>query len=185
MDATTDQQEDLNKELAERFKQLPKVIQDSITSADVQKRLRALADTNNLHLDQWQILENEVMLTLLGFQEPAALAENLKKDLEIPDELAKTLAENISTIVFEPIRGELERELDNPSAETANVSDVEAAGAQAISQERAEAVLPATPPPEKNEEKATRAPVSEAYRAGEASTVRKNVDDDPYREPVA
>src|SRR3989338_3995449 len=118
-------QEELNQKLRERFAQLPKVIQTAITSADVQKQLRELADTNKLHIDQWQVLENEVMLTLLGFQPPEELAANLKADLEITDELAKELAEKISEIVFQPIRAELERELEHPDAKAADVSGVE------------------------------------------------------------
>src|SRR5262245_51423759 len=109
-------EQELDQKLKERFHQLPKVVQDAITSADVQKHLRELADTNKLHLDQWESLENEVMMTLLGFQKPSELASNIKGSLEVPDQVAQDLAVNISRIVFEPIRQQLERELGNPQA---------------------------------------------------------------------
>src|SRR3989344_1709835 len=125
MDATTNQP-DLTAELQKRFKVLPKVIQDAITSADVQKELRALADTNKLHLDQWQLLENNVMLTLLGFQPAEEIAQHLKNDLDISLETATSLADDISRIVFQPIREELERELEHPDAKVAEVSGVDA-----------------------------------------------------------
>lgn len=184
MDAATEQEE-LNGELKRRFAALPKVVQSAITSADVQKELRALADTNKLHLDQWQLLENDVMLTLLGLQQTEELAHHLKEDLDIPAEMAASLASDISRIVFQPIREELERELEHPDAKAATVTDVEAARAQMLTTEAAPApvtVTPATPPAEPPTTKADRAPISESYKAGETSAARKSVHDDPYRE---
>jgi hypothetical protein len=159
---------ELDTKLQERFKQLPKVVQDAITSADVEKRMRTLADTQKLHLDQWEALENEVMLALLGFQPVEDLEKNIKSEVNVSDEVASTLASEVSKIVFEPIREELERELAHPSAPTAPPTP---------------AVLPATPPAPPNEEKSVRAPASENYKPGEPSTERKVVHDDPYREP--
>ena len=182
-------QDQLNEQLRARFKELPKVIQDAVTSADVEKQLRALADTNKLHIDQWQLLENDVMLTLFGFQPTEELAHHLKNDLDISAELAASLADDISRIVFQPIREQLERELEHPDAKVAGVSDVEAARTQILGSEdrpaapAAPAVLPATPPAEAPTGKIVRASVSESYKAGETSTARKSVHDDPYREP--
>ncbi len=187
MDATTSQDK-LNEKLQKRFKELPKVIQDAVTSAEVEKQLRTLADTNKLHIDQWQLLENEVMLTLFGFQPAEELAHHLKTDLDISTEKAEQLAVEISRIVFEPIREELERELEHPDAKAAAVSDVEGARTQALTAEAASiapvvpAVLPATPPADAPTTKIERAPVSESYKAGETSAARKSVHDDPYRE---
>ena len=161
---------ELDTKLQERFKQLPKVVQDAITSADVEKRMRTLADTQKLHLDQWEALENEVMLALLGFQPVEDLEKNIKSEVNVSDEVATMLASEVSKIVFEPIREELERELAHPSTPTTPP---------------APAVLPATPPAPANEAKAVRAPAAETYKPGEPSTERKVVHDDPYREPPA
>ena len=46
-------------------------------------------------------------------------------------------------------------------------------------------VVPATPPSPPPGEKAVRMPASGAYKPGEASTARKDIHDDPYREPPA
>ena len=137
---TKNSQNDLDEKIRARFKELPKVVQDAITSADVEKQMRELASTNKLHVDQWQLLENEVLLTLLGFQETDKLAENLRADLDISPEMSASLAADISKIVFEPIRGELERLLEHPDAKAAEVSGVEAARAQILSE------APAPPP---------------------------------------
>jgi len=191
------EEKELDHKLQERFAQLPKVVQDAITSADVEKRLRTLADTHKLHLDQWEILENEVMLALLGFSAVEELAESIKTEVNVPENTAQQLASDISTVVFEPIRQELERELEHPEAKTANISDVEAARTQVLekaitsneaivsnpSEPIRPSVVPGTPPGSPPETKVERGPASGAYKPGETSIARKAVEDDPYREP--
>jgi hypothetical protein len=184
-------EKNLDAKIAERFKQLPKVVQDAITSADVEQRMRALADTQKLHLDQWEALENEVMLALLGFQPIEDLQKNIKSEVGVTDEMAKTLTEEVSKIVFEPVRQELERQLEHPDAKAAQMSGVEQAQKEILGTPAAPAalstpaVLPATPPAPAKEEKAVRAPVSETYKSGQTSMERKEVHEDPYREPPA
>lgn len=221
----------LNEMIQERFKQLPKAVQKAITSADVEKHLRVLSDSRKLHVDQWQLLENNVMLTLLGFQPFDELAAHLKSDLNISQERAGEIATDISKNVFEPIRQELERELGHPAAQAKDVSGVDTAREQTLANQRTEKdtggnkeqtgmnktpAVPArspepteqkleapadtstpqqqptpssgeqTPPPSpKPAPKAVRMPSSGAYKPGEASTARKDIHDDPYREQPA
>jgi hypothetical protein len=189
---------ELDAKLKERFEQLPKVVQDAITSADVEKRMRALAETNKLHLDQWESLENEVQLTLMGVQPIEDLQKNIKSEVGVSDEVAASLTADISKIVFEPIREELERQLEHPEAKAESLTNVEAAGRQEIAKAadtapaaaaapvvQTPAVMPATPGADTPTEKSVRAPISETYKPGEASSERKTVHDDPYREPPA
>jgi len=181
---------ELQEKLAARFKELPKPVQNAITSADVEKHMRELADTQKLHLDQWDALENEVMLALLGFQPVEDLEKNIKSEVGVSDDVAKELATQVSKIVFEPIRGELERQLSHPQAKAVEVSGVEQAAKDAIQAETAPAappnvaapVAPATPPTPPNEQKSTREPVSATYQSGETSASRKDIHEDPYRE---
>ena len=213
MDPNNEDKE-LNNRLQERLKQLPKVVQEAIKSADVEKRLRGLADTHKLHIDQWQTLENEVMLTLLGFQPVEDLQQNIKSEVGVSDEVATALATDISKGVFEPIRQELERELEHPDAKAKGESAVEGVRTQMLAGDKAQGnrqeakegeatgsgqqavvgakiptipsappVIAATPPAALPTEKAIRMPASGAYKPGEASATRKDVHDDPYREP--
>ena len=199
---------EFNELVKERFAKLPKVVQAAITSADVQKRMRALADTHKLHLDQWEALENEVHYTLLGIQPSEDLVANIKSEVGVTEEVAQTLAADISKIVFEPIRQELERELGNENAVAEKTSAVEDVRTEMLARSsplssRTEAnsmpkplpatvtqtiptstpVAPATPPPPPPQGSAVRAAISEVYKAGESSAARKAVHDDPYREP--
>jgi len=186
---------DINFEeaLKQRFAQLPSVVQKAIISANVQKRLRELADTHKLHVDQWQTLENEVMLTLLGIKPVEELEHNVKNELDIMSDAAHALAENINSIVFEPIREELEKQLEHPNVTAVDRTGVEATQQQILDKTEnnpattpsAVAIpttIPATPPSPKPEATVARAPASGAYKPGEASTARASVVDDPYRE---
>ena len=182
-------EESLEQKLKEGFAKMPKVVQDAITSADIEKRLRALSDAHKLHLDQWGKLENEVMLTFLGLERAEDLTANIREHVGVSDEVARSLALAISTAVFDPVRSELERELEHPDAQakTTTVLETVAAGVLASSNDSVKPLAPApispllAPP----ETKAVRAPLSEAYRTGQASTQRKDVHNDPYREPPA
>lgn len=195
-----DDQQLFAQKLQERFAQLPKVVQDAITSADVEKQLRALAETHKLHIDQWAALENEVMLALLGFQPAQDLAKNIAAEVGLPADAAQALAADISKVVFEPVRGELERNLEHPEAKAEAktgaeqvrdqvlaaeggtppaapaVAPAQNAAATAPSAAAAEAAAPAKPAVE-------RTPVAESYKPGESSAARAAVHDDPYREP--
>ncbi len=174
----------LNDKLQARFTELPKVVQDAITSAEVEHHLRRLADTYKLHIDQWQLLENEVMLTLMGFLKPEELEGNIKHDVGLDAEVSKKLADDISTTVFEPIRAELERQLEHPDAKAVQLSTMDASRKQMLSEEGKTATAPATPPAAKPDGKAQRAPFSETYAPKATSVDRKAVEGDPYREQL-
>ena len=186
---------DIDAVLKERFLELPKVVQNSITSADVEKHLRELANTHKLHLDQWETLENEVLMTLYGITAVDELQANIQKHVGISDEIAKTLADDISKAVFEPIRKELERELDHPDAEAKKVSAMEGVRSDALKDSSSTgttialpeefapaAVVAATPPPPTLDKEVKHAPAPAGYKPGEVSAERKDVVDDPYRE---
>jgi hypothetical protein len=172
----------LQEEIKKRLAALPQVVQDAIANIDAEKQLRAVSNNHKLHIDQWAILENEVMLTLLGFQDPVKLPANIEGEVGVTAEEAEALAKDISTIVFEPIREELERQLEHPDAKAEKVTDTEIAGQQALAAENT-GVAPATPPPPKPTEKSIRAPISSAYTSQQTSTHRKSIVDDPYRVP--
>lgn len=169
--------------IQERFKQLPKVVQDAITSSDVEKHMRALADKQKLHVDQWQALENEVMLALLGFKRAEELEKNLLRNVKIGSETARQLAVQINGMVFEPIRQELERQLEHPEAQKEQISQAEAMRTQVLGKENAPKAPAPTPPAPTPQTAAERAPASGDYKPGIASIERTSVTDDPYREP--
>ncbi|HEY4527366.1 MAG TPA: hypothetical protein VJK53_06025 [Candidatus Paceibacterota bacterium] len=190
MDSELTDQE-IQAKLDQRFRELPKVLQDAIHSADIEAHMRILADQHKLHFDQWQLLENDVMLTLFGFQDPEDLAENFRDDLGVDQATADSLAEDVSNIVFAPIRAELEKGLQFAveAEESDGSSTVPGAEAAVVAEHPLAQIVPAiapilpgTPPPPPPETRAVRAPISESYSAGQASHERKIIEGDPYRE---
>jgi hypothetical protein len=177
---------ELQEEMKKRLVALPEVVRDAIASTDVQKQMRTVSDNHRLHIDQWAKLENEVMMTLLGFQDPVKLPQNIQSEVGVTAEVAQSLATDINTIVFEPIRQELERQLAHPEAQEKQVTAEETARTQILAGESAAAQVPAvapgTPPAPKPTEKAERAPISSSYTSRQPSTERKIVTGDPYRE---
>lgn len=184
--------------MAERFAKLPPSVQSAITSADVEAHLRELAKTQQLHLDQWDLLENEVMLTLLGLAKTSELKENIMKEVGVSEEVATVLAGDIAEYVFKPIRDELERQLEHPEAQAAKVSDMDAMRTQVLSDQSATG-LPqvATPPAPSPAIPAAPAPATAPSGAKVAQTAapstytpqtpsheRKTIEGDPYREQI-
>lgn len=193
-----DDSQELKQLIEERLASLPTVVQNAIASSDIQKRLRELSDTHKLHLDQWESLEHVVMLTLLGIQPIEDLEKNIVSEVSVSADAARELAENINKIVFEPIRQELERQLEHPEAKEKQFTGVEAARNQALAgaaaesaplapvtppQPAAPAAKPATPPAPAPEVKVARPDDGSNYVPGVTSAQRATVHDDPYREP--
>lgn len=177
---------EFDAQLEERFAQLPQIIQDAITSADTEKNLRSLADTHALHVDQWQQLEKEVMLALLGFQPPESLAHNIETEVGTTKEVATALTADISRLIFEPIREELERQLGHPHAKTEEQSDIEKIRESVLAEETPKivpaTVAPSTPPNPAPSVVVDRPNGEGAYAPSVPSTTRKDVTSDPYRE---
>lgn len=180
----------IETQMKEAYARLPKTIQQAITSADVQKHLRALADTHKLHLDQWTALENEVMLALLGIEPIGALPKNIQTEVGVDTATSTALSKDISEIVFAPIRGELERLMGHPQAKAAPTTPVEQVRSQILGLGydgkplAAMTVMPATPPPAPPTQKVERAPIPPSYATASASHERKTVEGDPYREQI-
>lgn len=127
------QEQQLKELLQKRLAELPVAVQNAIKSVDVPTRLQTLSKTHQLHVDQWQILENEVMLTILGFQPADELAGNIQKQVGLPADIVQTLTDDIGRVIFNPIREELERELGHPQAKEEELSDMEKMQQEALS----------------------------------------------------
>ncbi len=192
-----DENTEFKQLIQERFESLPKVVRDAILSADVQSHMRELAKKRNLHLDQWEALENEVQLTLLGVHHSENLPENIAESIGLSPEEATALAAEISALVFEPIRQELERQLEHPDAEATEETGVEqmrtqvlgsseapTAPVQAPAAPAAAPIAPATPPPAPPTQKVERAQLPATYAPQVASHERKAIEGDPYREQL-
>lgn len=177
-------QPNIQQELAQRFAELPQSVQNAVTSADVEKKLRALSQKHKLHLDQWVLLENEIMLTLLGVEDPANMAANIAKEVRVTPEVAQAIVNDIATLVFAPIRQALQQGIPGDALNrktTTNTVQSDSAGLVMPNENDPDASGQGVGLATKREPTDLSGP---AYQAGTSSTARKNVVGDPYREPV-
>lgn len=176
-----DTHQNIEKIIQERLKELPVPVQKAITSTSVEARLRDLSNEYKLHLDQWQALENEVMLTLFGFQPVDDLEKNVRESVGVDGTTAQKLTNHIVHDIFEPIREELERELAHPEAKEKELDTAQKAQGAIAAEHPAQTIQKQAAA---QEPAVVRAPLSEHYTQGETSTSRKATDGDPYREPT-
>ena len=151
--------QDVKTVIQERFAELPASVQAAVTDASVERKLRALAEKHKLHLDQWVLLENEIMMTLLGIEQPENMAKNVAEEVNIPLETAQSIVSDIAVQIFKPIREQMQGKLahEDIARETVPV-----------------------------EQKTTKTGPSDttAYKPGESSAERSDTQEDPYRESI-
>jgi hypothetical protein len=105
------------QQIKDRLAELPPTLAGAITSSDLEKHLRVLARKHKLMLDQWSVLQERVVNTILGFEEAEDLEQNIAAALSLSTEAAGALAEDISVEVFVPIREGLEELLGDGGGE--------------------------------------------------------------------
>ena len=167
---------DSDQILKDAFLSLPKVLQEAITNADVQANLRKLADVHKLHLDKWTILENEIMMALLGITSAQELPHAISEQVGIPLDQAQKITNSVAEIVFDPIQDELKGEIGESQSTLEKVDS-------AVRQSAAQAPLPKKPGGPIDISKFTPAPTDPAeYKP---KTTKKYADNnDPYHEPI-
>lgn len=185
---------DVQKIIQERFEQLPEQVRTAITSTRMNEQLREMEKKYGLHVDQWAVLENQIMLTVLGLADVSTMVDDIVAEVGIDKEKARTIVDDVALNIFKPMREELERELDNPDAKEKHVSGIEAARDEILSHEGKPASADASKESVATNGQATSptvpiapAPVARgeapaAYKPGMLSTERKEVHNDPYRE---
>lgn len=93
-----------DREIQERFDDLPRAVQDAIQSADMASALQAVGAGHGLHVDQLGSLEDEALLVMLGFSNPAAFPERVRASLGVDDNTSTSIAAEVSERLFMPIR---------------------------------------------------------------------------------
>lgn len=149
----------MQKEYEKYLSELPKQVQTAVANANVEKKLRNLAKTYALHLDKWGILEQEIMLTLVGTKDAQQMPANVSKALGVNMSTAQAMVNDIAINIFKPIREELQDELENKKE-------------RAVAELTGADVKPPKPP-------------SQSYHdTGLKSSDRADIENDPYRESV-
>ncbi len=149
----------MQNEYQKYLDELPEQVQTAVANANVAEKLRELAKNYQLHLDKWVLLENEIMLTLVGAKDPAQMPAGVSKAVGVDMATAQKMVDSIAVSIFKPIREELQDELENKDKRAV------------------ETLIKKDPVRE--------VPASQSYHdTGLNSTERRDIENDPYRESV-
>ncbi len=107
METENNQNQENNEVVIERFKELPKVIQDAIVNSKWEQKIRAIAERNNLVIGDANILETETLLVMLGVTSPSKYAEKLKVELKLDDEKLNNIIASVEEEIFRNIKDRL------------------------------------------------------------------------------
>lgn len=89
------------------FEKLPKDVQTAVSSVEVASGLQKVGEKYKLHVDKIDELFDETTLVMLGLTHPKDYLNNLKRRLEIPENLAREMVNDVNEQIFKPIRGSL------------------------------------------------------------------------------
>jgi hypothetical protein len=89
---------------AEALDNLPEGTRDFILSEEFSDVLRQLGKSNNLLLDKITILGDEIYLVILGLKKVSDLVENVKQRLNLTQQSAGMLGNEINELIFKRIR---------------------------------------------------------------------------------
>jgi len=101
------------EQLQEQYKNLPPKIQALMGSASTIDNIIAIGKKYGLHIDQLNILSEEVSLILYGIEKPANFNANLRKYLGVSEDVANLITYDINQQVLAPIKEEI-KELYSP-----------------------------------------------------------------------
>src|SRR5690606_19761788 len=92
--------------VAKQVEAMPTRIREAMEHIDTTKYLKALTEKYGLRTDEAQVLENEIMIIMLGLEKPEAFIRHLTQ-AGISKETAAGLVADVNRDVFEKIRHDL------------------------------------------------------------------------------
>lgn len=97
------------EQLIEKYKKLPKDVQESYFGVDTADVLQRIAKENGLNVEKTGVLADEVGLFMLGITTPSQFMPNLAGRLGIGKDAAKKIGQEINTQIFVKVRESLKK----------------------------------------------------------------------------
>lgn len=116
--------------IAKRIAELPDYVKQAIGEAQATVKMRAIGQRYKLRIDQQTVMEREVMLVMLGFDNEGAFVRNLVAQAKIPLEDSQKIAADVGNEIFAHIRTAMRRmseERGRPKVATPPPAKTEAA----------------------------------------------------------
>lgn len=96
----------INNIVVERFRLLPKPIQEAITNSDWSEKVRLICKKNQLAFDAGTVVENSTLMVMVGVLSADELLEEILEE-GVSEETAKNVIREIEAQIFLPIKNEL------------------------------------------------------------------------------
>ena len=93
----------------EKYKKLPDDLRETIMSVNTSEKFYTVGQKHQLNIEQVEILSKQAGLVMLGFEHPSKFIGNIAKALNLPEEKARAIAEDINTEIFRPVRESLKK----------------------------------------------------------------------------
>lgn len=89
--------------LLEKYKTLPQNLRNAIGTINMDILLKDILDKNKLHLDNEDIIEDEICNVMFGAEKATDFKRNLKIQLRLPDEKINAIAKDVYEKCFLPM----------------------------------------------------------------------------------
>lgn len=97
-------EEEGKKLIANQMKKLPVALQQAISASNLQDTVQSIGTKNHLHIDQIGKLEDEVILTMMGFENLDDFTDRLIKNVNLSREVAAAVSNDVASEIFSSIR---------------------------------------------------------------------------------
>lgn len=94
----------LEAQVQQRLQELPEEIRLAVQSADLDTKIQVIGQKHQLHIDQIGNLEDETLLVMLGFSDPAEFMDHLVERTSVTPVQASLIAADVAHEIFMPIR---------------------------------------------------------------------------------
>jgi len=95
--------------LKARFEQLPEDVRGAITATPWREKLKKISEKHNLHIDQAGHLGEETAIVMFGLDHTDNLVANIAKHVEVSEEKAEAIAEDLNREIFLKVRESLKK----------------------------------------------------------------------------
>ena len=101
-----------------QYKKLPEPLREALYSAEIAQKIFEIGKKNGLNVDKIGLLAEEVGYVILGLTRGNEFANLLKEVLQINEEKAHAIVEEVNLQIFSPIREDLKTAHEFESRET-------------------------------------------------------------------
>ena len=106
----------LEESVKQVMQTLPPVLRNYLASGKYSLVAKNLMTKYGLHIDQGTVLEREIMLLLMGIENPDEFANALKTDALISEDVMRSITTDVNQEIFVPLRKQMQNEATKPAA---------------------------------------------------------------------